>query len=84
MFVGIGFIALPITVLLYRRINASRDRALQEAKEKGIKYSPEEIRRLGDKAPDFTLPDQVRDASRYTHSQRSGMCLLGPSMVLLR
>ncbi|OCH84458.1 MFS general substrate transporter [Obba rivulosa] len=53
MFVGIGFIALPITVLLYRRINAARDRAQLEAKANGITYSPEELRRMGDRAPDF-------------------------------
>ena len=53
MFVGIGFIALPIVVLAYVRINARRDAAVKEAEEKGIKLSPEQLRRLGDRAPDF-------------------------------
>ena len=53
MFVGIGFIALPIVVLAYIRINARRDAAVKEAEEKGIKLSPEQLRRLGDRAPDF-------------------------------
>ena len=53
MFVGIGFVTLPMAVLLYMRINASRDRLVQEMKEKGIKLSAEEIRELGDRAPDF-------------------------------
>ena len=53
MFVGIGFIALPIVVLAYVRINARRGAAVKEAEEKGIKLSPEQLRRLGDRAPDF-------------------------------
>lgn len=53
MFVGIGFIALPITVLIYTRINAARDAAAKEAVEKGIKYTDDELRKLGDRAPDF-------------------------------
>ncbi|KAF7797995.1 hypothetical protein EIP86_009203 [Pleurotus ostreatoroseus] len=53
MFVGIGFVTLPMAVFLYIRINASRDRLVREMKEKGIKLSAEEIRELGDRAPDF-------------------------------
>ncbi|TFK86776.1 MFS general substrate transporter [Polyporus arcularius HHB13444] len=53
MFVGIGFIVLPITVLAYKRINARREVLEKEADEKGTKLTPEEIRRLGDRAPDF-------------------------------
>ena len=53
MFVGIGFITVPIVVLLYKRINAHRDALVREADEKGIRYTPEELRRLGDRAPDF-------------------------------
>ncbi|RPD60537.1 MFS general substrate transporter [Lentinus tigrinus ALCF2SS1-7] len=48
MFIGIGLIVLPLTVLNYKRINARRD-----ADETGMQLSPEEIRRLGDRAPDF-------------------------------
>jgi len=53
MFVGIGFIFLPITVLAYKRANALREKQQQEMEEKGMKYSVEELRRLGDRAPDF-------------------------------
>lgn len=54
MFVGIGFIAVPITVLAYKRINARRDALVRDATEKGItRYTPEELRRMGDRAPDF-------------------------------
>ena len=53
MFVGIGFVPLPIAVIAYTRINARRDVIMKEMQEKGIKLSPEEIRELGDRAPDF-------------------------------
>ena len=53
MFVGIGFITLPIVVIAYKRINARRDAIVKEANEKGTKFAPEELRRLGDRAPDF-------------------------------
>ena len=53
MFVGIGFISLPVTVLIYKRINAQRDAAVRDANERGVKYTPEELRRMGDRAPDF-------------------------------
>jgi len=54
MFIGIGLITTPIIVLLYRHINAKRDREVAEGKESGVsKYTPEELRELGDRAPDF-------------------------------
>ena len=53
MFIGIGFIVLPITVFTYKRINAQRDAAARDANERGIKYTPQELRRLGDRSPDF-------------------------------
>jgi len=55
IFVGIGFIAVPMVAFLYRRINAQRDRMLQFEIEGGIKkiYTDHEMRELGDKAPDF-------------------------------
>jgi len=53
MFVGIGFIFLPITILAYKRVNARRDALQQESSEKGTHYTDEELRRLGDRAPDF-------------------------------
>ena len=49
MFVGIGFIVLPITVLTYKRINAQREALLR----KGVSYTPDQLRRMGDRAPDF-------------------------------
>jgi hypothetical protein len=53
MFVGIGLICVPIAVVAYVNINNKRDKKMQEALERGEKLSPEEIRRLGDRAPDF-------------------------------
>lgn len=53
LFIALGLVLTPITVLIYMRINARRDVLQQEASEKGIRYDPEEIRRLGDRAPDF-------------------------------
>ncbi|KAG5636840.1 hypothetical protein H0H81_006633 [Sphagnurus paluster] len=55
MFVGIGLACVPIGVLTYIRINSKRD-ALQKAAEEVeemTKYSEEDIRRMGDRAPDF-------------------------------
>ncbi|KAF8585716.1 MFS general substrate transporter [Ramaria rubella] len=63
MFVGIGLICTPLIVLLYRRINKQRDAfetSLEADTEKiseGVKgkygYTPQELRDLGDRAPDF-------------------------------
>jgi hypothetical protein len=55
MFVGIGLIALPAAVLLYKRINAQRDVIARLELETGDKkiYTSRELRDLGDKAPDF-------------------------------
>lgn len=55
MFVGMGFICVPIAVLAYSRINNKRDALEKAARESGEpnKYTPEDIRRLGDRAPDF-------------------------------
>jgi hypothetical protein len=54
MFVGIGLIAVPVAVFTYKRINANRDAAMSDAGEKGAaKLSSDELRRLGDRAPDF-------------------------------
>ncbi len=44
---------LPITVLVYRRINSVRDERHREAGEKAVAYTAQELRRLGDRAPDF-------------------------------
>jgi len=53
MFVGIGVIVLSITVFTYTRINARRDAQQRELEEKGVKYTDEELRKMGDRAPDF-------------------------------
>ena len=53
MFIGIGFVTIPIVVLIYTRINANRDVRQKEMEEKGVRLTPEEIRELGDRAPDF-------------------------------
>ncbi|KAF8153406.1 MFS general substrate transporter [Crassisporium funariophilum] len=55
MFVGLGFIAVPIAILSYIRINNKRDLAQREALEKGEKnkYTNQQLREMGDRAPDF-------------------------------
>ena len=53
MFIGIGFVTIPIVVLIYTRINANRDVKQRGMEEKGVRLTPEEIRELGDRAPDF-------------------------------
>ncbi|KZT63416.1 MFS general substrate transporter [Daedalea quercina L-15889] len=50
MFICIGLVNLPILVGLYKWQNAKRDRM---QRKKGMEYSVEELRRLGDRAPDF-------------------------------
>ncbi|KAG6907011.1 hypothetical protein DXG01_010914 [Tephrocybe rancida] len=55
MFVGLGLVCVPIAVLSYSRINNKRD-ALEKARvERGdaSEYTLEELRKLGDRAPDF-------------------------------
>jgi len=55
MFVGIGFICVPIAVFSYIRINKQRDAIEREALERGEKnkYTNQQLRELGDRAPDF-------------------------------
>ncbi|KAJ7586368.1 MFS general substrate transporter [Mycena floridula] len=57
MFVGLGLICVPIAVISYRRINAKRDRLALEAANRGetLKgmYTSDQLRRMGDRAPDF-------------------------------
>ena len=45
-------ITLPIIVLMYRHINAKRDRGVL-ANEGKVRYTAIELRDLGDRAPDF-------------------------------
>jgi Na+-transporting methylmalonyl-CoA/oxaloacetate decarboxylase gamma subunit len=51
MFVGIGFIVLPILVILYKNINSQRERMLKEDGRPA--YSEQQLKEMGDKAPDF-------------------------------
>ena len=45
---------LPIIVITYKRINARREAIMKEAGESGgLKYSDDELRRMGDKSPYF-------------------------------
>jgi hypothetical protein len=55
MFVGIGFIAVPIVILTYLRINKTRDEAQRVSLENGAikKYTNQQLREMGDRAPDF-------------------------------
>jgi len=55
MFVGIGFICVPVAVISYIRINRKRDELQRQAIEKGEgnKLTPQQLRQLGDRAPDF-------------------------------
>jgi hypothetical protein len=55
MFVGIGFIATPIVIISYIRINKKRDEAQRQALERGEtnKYTNQQLREMGDRAPDF-------------------------------
>ncbi|KAF9234650.1 MFS general substrate transporter [Melanogaster broomeanus] len=55
MFVGIGLITVPVLVLLYKRVNQSRDEAERLRLERGekLQLSVQDLRELGDRAPDF-------------------------------
>ncbi|OJA11383.1 hypothetical protein AZE42_10279 [Rhizopogon vesiculosus] len=55
MFVGIGLIFVPIAVFVYKRINAKRDAAERIAleREEKIQHSNQELRELGNRAPNF-------------------------------
>ncbi|KIK70108.1 hypothetical protein GYMLUDRAFT_187714 [Collybiopsis luxurians FD-317 M1] len=54
MFVAIGLIFVPITVFIYTRINKKRDEYMARVAE-GLEKKPtaDELRALGDRAPDF-------------------------------
>uniref|UniRef100_A0A8H7XRE6 MFS general substrate transporter n=1 Tax=Psilocybe cubensis TaxID=181762 RepID=A0A8H7XRE6_PSICU len=55
MFVGIGFIVVPVLVLSYTIINRKREALQQEAINRGEanKLTKQQLRELGDRAPDF-------------------------------
>ncbi|EJD01969.1 MFS general substrate transporter [Fomitiporia mediterranea MF3/22] len=52
MFVGIGFICVPLAILIYIRINTRREAELERTGGV-VKLSIEELHELGDRAPDF-------------------------------
>ena len=53
MFVGMGIISLVVTVFVYSRINAKREREMATLKEQGVVYDAAQFREMGDRAPDF-------------------------------
>lgn len=49
-----GLVVLPILVFAYKRINARREAIMKGVGESGgPQYTDEELRRMGDKAPNF-------------------------------
>ncbi|KAI8996648.1 MFS general substrate transporter [Trametes punicea] len=54
-FVSMGLLLLPVIFITFTRANARRDVLQREAEENGLKvdYTPEELRRMGNRAPDF-------------------------------
>lgn len=53
MFVSIGLIFLALTALCYKLVNNRRDVLQRELQERGVQLTVDELRKLGDRAPDF-------------------------------
>ncbi|KZT63322.1 hypothetical protein DAEQUDRAFT_680573, partial [Daedalea quercina L-15889] len=53
MFISIGLIFLFLTVLSYKSVNRQRDVEQRELDRQRAQYTAEELRRMGDRAPDF-------------------------------
>jgi len=55
MFVGIGFITVPIGILSYVEINKKRDEVQRVNFGNGTvkKYTHQQLREMGDRKPDF-------------------------------
>ena len=53
MIVCIGMLVLPATLVGYWRMMKRKENVLKEAEDRGLQFAPEELRRLGDRAPDF-------------------------------
>ncbi|KAL0565369.1 hypothetical protein V5O48_016654, partial [Marasmius crinis-equi] len=53
VFVGIGLIVVPIITMTYYRLNNKKKATIRQEEEQGVKRSPEEIRAMGDRAPEF-------------------------------
>ncbi|KAM5545341.1 hypothetical protein V8D89_000954, partial [Ganoderma adspersum] len=52
-FVSMGLLLMPVLLYLYTRANVRKEAKLRQLDESGEKYAPEELRRMGDRAPDF-------------------------------
>lgn len=52
MFVGIGFVTVPLAIVIYTRINAKREAQLAAIGGK-MNLTVKEVHELGDRAPDF-------------------------------
>ncbi len=52
-FVSMGLVLMPVLLYLYTRANARKELKFRELEERGQKYTPNELKRLGDRAPDF-------------------------------
>ncbi|RPD60522.1 MFS general substrate transporter [Lentinus tigrinus ALCF2SS1-7] len=52
-FMALGLLLVPPTVLLYTRINMRRKEMRYQEETAEGKWAPEDLRRLGDRAPDF-------------------------------
>ncbi|KAH9846708.1 MFS general substrate transporter [Lenzites betulinus] len=54
-FVSMGLVLLPVMVLTYRRSNARRDARQRDREARGekVEYTTEELRKMGNQAPDF-------------------------------
>ncbi len=48
-----GLVLVPIVMYAYTRANAKKDARMREVEARGEKYASEELKRLGDRAPDF-------------------------------
>ncbi|KAJ8091529.1 hypothetical protein PM082_024450 [Marasmius tenuissimus] len=53
MFIEIGLIVVPIVTLAHYCANRRKERVIREEEERGVKRSAEEIRAMGDRAPEF-------------------------------
>jgi hypothetical protein len=51
MFVGIGFVTVPLLVFIYSRINRDRARLLANGEHKTL--TTDQLRALGDRSPEF-------------------------------
>ena len=52
-FIGMGLVLVPIVILAYTRANIQKEAQVREAEDRGEEYAPEQLKRLGDRAPDF-------------------------------